>query len=120
MLHPSSYLAYAAWITPIVLPFFLAYAWRARIRRMGAFVLVGALTGLGITFISLIAISFVLSWLNNLLGLSLRGELYGGVPALIWFNAVVMLATSLVLSFLAMSTLARMFGSSETAPKGEE
>lgn len=120
MLHPSSYLAYAAWITPIVLPFFLAYVWRARIRRMGAFVLVGALTGLGVTFISLIPISFVLSWLNNLLGLSLRGELYGGVPALVWFNGLVTLTISLILSFLAMHTLARIFGDGEAAPKGQK
>jgi hypothetical protein len=87
---------------------------------MGAFVLVGALAGLGVTFISLIPISFVLSWLNNFLGLSLRGELYGGVPALVWFNGSVMLATSLNLSFLAMSTLARMFGYGEATPKGKE
>jgi hypothetical protein len=120
MLHPASYLAYGAWLAPIVLPFVLAYVWRSRIERRGAFLLVGALVGLGVTFVSLLPIAFVLVWLDKFLDLSIRGESYGGVPALVWVNGVVMLATSLVLSFVAMSVLARQFGVSRQAPSGEK
>jgi hypothetical protein len=118
MLHPASYLAYAAWLLPIALPFVLTLVWRDRIARKGAFMLIGALVGLGVTFISLIPILLVLVWLDKLLGLTIRGESYGGAPALVWVNAAVMLATSLVVSLVALSVLAKQLGPSGQVPKG--
>lgn len=111
-MHPSTYLAYAAWLSPILVPFLLAYLWRKRLQRRGAFVLVGTLCALGVVFVSMFLLGFLLARLNSLFGLSLRGAVYGGVPALIWFNGIFMLVFNLVVVLLSLTVLARVFSDS--------
>ena len=108
MLHPSAYIAYAAWLAPFLLPFVFATAWRERVRRKAAFITVGVLCGFGVILLSAIPLGLLLGWLNGLLGLTLRGPVYGGVPALIWFNGISMLAFNITTSALALSALARL------------
>ena len=112
MLHPSAYLAYAAWLLPLALPFLFAFLWRRRLQRKVAFVFIGALCAFGVVFVSMFFLGFLLGWLNNLLSMSLRGPTYGGVPALVWFNGIFMLAFNLAVSVIALVALSRLFAGS--------
>lgn len=116
MTHPSTYLAYAAWLAPVLWPLVLVVAWRERLPRKVPFIVVGILAGIGVVVLSMIPLGILLGWLNRAFGLDLRDQR----EIRVWFNGTLVFLFNLGVGYLAMVVLARWLGQDPRTSKQAE
>jgi hypothetical protein len=105
-MHAQSYLAYAAWLAPLLMPAILAIVWRAQLSHKLSFVVLGVLTGLGVLTLSMLPLSLLLVWMNKALGVDARDQWENRV----WLNSILTMAFNVAVTYIAMIFLANALG----------